>query len=136
VVIVKLVRVLTTVDDFETGTAAAAAGGTTTIVDFAEQTPGTTLAQALETWKDRAASRSILDYGFHLALSEVTESVLNEIPAMVDAGVTSFHVRLDGINERHITDSQLFEFLQCVFQVPAVLVVPRERKLCACLSVC
>jgi dihydropyrimidinase len=105
---------MTTVDDFETGTAAAAAGGTTTVIDFAEQTPGTTLMQALETWKAKAASRSIVDYGFHLAMSEVNETLLNEIPAMVDAGVTSFHVRLDGINERHITDSQLFEFLQGV----------------------
>lgn len=105
---------MTTVDDFETGTAAAAAGGTTTVVDFAEQLPGTTLAQALETWKNKAATRSVIDYGFHLALSEVHEGLLSEIPAMVEGGVTSFHVRLDGINERHITDAQLFEFLQAV----------------------
>ncbi len=103
---------MTTVDDFETGTAAAAAGGTTTIIDYAEQAPGATLAQTLEDWKSKAAPRSIVDYGFHLALSEVNENVLAEIPAMVDAGVSSFQVNLDRHGDRHINDAQLLEFLQ------------------------
>ena len=103
---------MTTVDDFETGTAAAAAGGTTTVVDYAEQMPGVTLTQTLEEWKTKAASRSIVDYGFHLALCEVNESILGEIPGIVDAGVSSFHIRLDGYKETHINDSELLEFLQ------------------------
>jgi dihydropyrimidinase len=103
---------MTTVDDFETATAAAAAGGTTTVIDYAEQVPGATLAQTLEDWKNKAASRSIVDYGFHIALCEVNENLLNEIPAMVDAGVSSFHVRLDGLGPRHINDAELMEFLQ------------------------
>jgi dihydropyrimidinase len=103
---------MTTVDDFETGTAAAAAGGTTTVIDFAEQPPGSTLAQTLESWRSKAGSRSIVDYGFHLALSEVNDELLGEMPAMVDAGVSSFHLRLDCCGERHINDAQLLEFLQ------------------------
>jgi dihydropyrimidinase len=103
---------MTTVDDFETGTAAAAVGGTTTVIDFAEQVPGATLAQTLETWKSKAGSRSVVDYGFHITLSEVNDDVLGEIPAMVDAGVSSFHLRLDGWGERHIDDAQILEFLQ------------------------
>jgi len=103
---------MTTVDDFETGTAAAAAGGTTTVIDFAEQAPGVSLAQTLEDWRSKAGSRSIIDYGFHIALSEVNDEVLGELPAMVDAGVTSFHLRLDGCGERHINDAELLEFLQ------------------------
>lgn len=103
---------MTTVDDFETATAAAAAGGTTTVIDFAEQAPGTTLAQTLEEWKSKAASRAVVDYGFHIALSEVKEDLLREIPAMVDAGVSSFHLRLDGCGARHINDAELLEFLQ------------------------
>src|SRR5512137_2600329 len=70
---------MTTVDDFETGTAAAAAGGTTTVIDFAEQIPGATLTQTLEDWKTKAASRAIVDYGLHLAICEVNDSVLGEI---------------------------------------------------------
>jgi hypothetical protein len=104
---------MTTVDDFETGTAAAAAGGTTTVIDYAEQAPGVSLMQTLEDWKAKAATKSIIDYGFHLALSEVNESILAEIPAAVEAGVTSFHVSLDGYGERHINDARLIEFLQC-----------------------
>jgi dihydropyrimidinase len=118
---------MTTVDDFETGTEAAAAGGTTTVVDYAEQAPGTTLTQTLEEWKNKAASHSIIDYGFHLALSEVNESILNEIPSMVDAGVTSFHVRLDGYNGRYINDGQLLEFLQRISRCGALACLHAEN---------
>lgn len=111
---------MTTVDDFETGTAAAAAGGTTTVIDYAEQAPGATLAQTLEEWKVKASSRSVVDYGFHMAICEVNESILSEIPVMVEAGVTSFHVRLDGIGSRHINDGQLVEFMQCATSAGAL----------------
>jgi dihydropyrimidinase len=104
---------MTTVDDFETGTAAAAAGGTTTVIDYAEQTPGATLQQTLEDWKAKAAPRAIVDYGFHLALCEVNAGILGEIPGLVESGVSSFHVRLDGHSARHVNDAQLLEFLQC-----------------------
>src|SRR5512136_469800 len=50
---------MTTVDDFETATAAAAAGGTTTVIDFAQHTPGATLAQTIEDWKAKAAPRAV-----------------------------------------------------------------------------
>lgn len=103
---------MTTVDDFETGTAAAAAGGTTTILDYAEQAPGESLAQALETWKTKAKERSVIDYGFHLALSEISDEILSQIPGAVKEGVTSFHVRLDGYAERYVHDGNLLDFLQ------------------------
>jgi dihydropyrimidinase len=103
---------MTTVDDFETGTAAAAAGGTTTVVDYAEQAPGTTLIQTVEDWKAKAAPRSIIDFGLHIALSEINDDILAQIPAIVDAGVTSLHIRLDGHGPRYIQDAELMEFLQ------------------------
>ncbi len=103
---------MTTVDDFETGTAAAAAGGTTTVVDYAEQVPGVEPMRAFEDWKGKAAQRSIIDYSFHVALSEVNDTVLGQIPALVDAGVTSFKISLDGSPERRIGDAALLEFLQ------------------------
>jgi dihydropyrimidinase len=118
---------MTTVDDFETGTAAAAAGGTTTVIDFAEQAPGVTLAQTLENWKSKAGSRSIIDYGFHIALSEVNDDVLGEMPAMVDAGVSSFHLRLDGCGARHINDAELLEFLQRAASAGALPCVHAEN---------
>jgi dihydropyrimidinase len=118
---------MTTVDDFETGTAAAAAGGTTTVVDYAEQVPGTTLAKTLEDWKNKAASRAIVDYGFHLAICEINEGILGEIPGIVESGVSSFHVRLDGHGERHINDAQLLEFLQCATSAGALACLHAEN---------
>jgi dihydropyrimidinase len=118
---------MTTVDDFETGTAAAAAGGTTTVVDYAEQKPGTTLAQALEEWKAKAGPRSVIDYGFHIALSEVNDAVLSQIPEMVEAGVTSFKISLDGIGERRIGDDSLVEFLQRASAAGALACVHAEN---------
>jgi len=103
---------MTTVDDFETGTTAAAAGGTTTVLDCAEQVPGASLTQTLDEWKTKAKDRSIIDYGFHLALSEINEEILSQIPSVVKEGVTSFHIRLDGFAGRYIQDGDLLEFLQ------------------------
>ena len=118
---------MTTVDDFETGTAAAAAGGTTTVLDYAEQAPGTPLTKTLEEWKAKADSRSVIDYGFHLALSEINEEILGQIPGVVEAGVTSFHVRLDGYGSRYIQDGNLLEFLQRTASAGALACVHAEN---------
>jgi len=103
---------MTTVDDFETATAAAAAGGTTTVIDFAQHTPGATLAQTIEDWKGKAGPRAVIDYGFHVALSELNDNVLAQIPITVDGGVTSLKVSLDGVGEQRLSDASLLEFLQ------------------------
>ncbi len=118
---------MTTVDDFETGTAAAAAGGTTTIVDYAEQSPGSSPAKTLEEWKEKAGSRSIVDYGFNVALCEVNEEVLGQISEVVDAGVSSFHVSLDGHGKQHINDAELLEFFQRTGDLGALACVHAEN---------
>jgi dihydropyrimidinase len=118
---------MTTVDDFETGTAAAAAGGTTTIVDYAEQAHGTSLAQTLDEWKSKARSRSIVDYGFSISLGEISEEILGQIPQVVDAGVSSFHISLDGHGERHINDAGLLEFFQSTSHSGALACVHAEN---------
>ena len=58
-------------DDFETGTRAAAWGGTTTIVDFAVQKKGSSLQETLDTWHAKAAGKASIDYGFHMIVSDV-----------------------------------------------------------------
>ncbi len=118
---------MTTVDDFETGTAAAAAGGTTTVVDYAQQPPGATLMQTLEDWKTKAASRSIVDYSFHLALSEINDTVMSQLPAMVEAGITSFQISLDGPPGQRIGDGSLLEFLQRAASAGALPCVHAEN---------
>jgi dihydropyrimidinase len=81
-----------TADDFESGTIAAAFGGTTTIVDFANQKKGTSLAAALADWRAKAEGRAVIDYGCHMSVTDATPDVLDEMAEMVAQGVTSFKV--------------------------------------------
>jgi len=82
----------TTVDDWHTGTIAAACGGTTTVVDFALQTKGQSLRQAIDGWHTKADGKAVIDYGFHAMVQDLTDSVRLEIPAMIDEGIPSFKV--------------------------------------------
>ncbi|MFW5419838.1 dihydropyrimidinase [Nocardiopsis sp. CNT-189] len=77
-------------DTFETGTRAAAWGGTTTIVDFAIQPVGGAVREGLDAWHAKADGVCAVDYGFHAILSDVTEDSLKELDALVAEGVTSF----------------------------------------------
>lgn len=81
-----------TIDDFESGTAAAAAGGVTTIVDYAFQANGGSLADAIEKWSAKARAHAIIDYGFHVAILDPTPETIAEIPRVVERGVTSFKI--------------------------------------------
>jgi dihydropyrimidinase len=77
-------------DTFETGTRAAAFGGTTTIIDFAVQPRGGSLRQGLDAWHEKADGKACIDYGFHLIISDVRDDVLSEMDQLVDEGVTTF----------------------------------------------
>jgi dihydropyrimidinase len=77
-------------DTFETGTRAAAWGGTTTIVDFAIQGVGSSLREGLDAWHAKADGRCAIDYGFHMILADVDEGSLKEMDQLVEEGVTSF----------------------------------------------
>ncbi len=77
-------------DDFETGTVAAAFGGTTCIVDFAVQDRGRPLREALDTWMRKAEGKAAIDYGFHLIVCDLSPAVEREMDAMVAEGVTTF----------------------------------------------
>ncbi|MGY0057381.1 dihydropyrimidinase [Streptomyces sp. LZ34] len=77
-------------DTFETGTRAAAWGGTTTIVDFAVQSVGHSLREGLDAWHAKAADQCAIDYGFHMILSDVDATSLKEMDLLVEEGVTSF----------------------------------------------
>jgi len=77
-------------DTFETGTRAAAFGGTTTIVDFAVQARGKSLREGLDTWHAKAEGNAVVDYGFHMIMSDVTDESLAEMDRLVDEGVPDF----------------------------------------------
>ncbi|MCX5203136.1 dihydropyrimidinase [Streptomyces sp. NBC_00237] len=77
-------------DSFESGTRAAAWGGTTTIIDFAIQSPGQSLRAGLDAWHAKADGKCAVDYGFHMIMSDVNESSLKEMDGLVSEGISSF----------------------------------------------
>jgi dihydropyrimidinase len=77
-------------DTFETGTRAAAFGGTTTIIDFAVQSKGKSLREGLDAWHAKAEGKACVDYGFHMIMSDVTDASLAEMDQLVEEGVTDF----------------------------------------------
>src|SRR5271154_7559775 len=77
-------------DDFQTGTIAAAFGGTTTLIDFAIQYKGQTLRHALDTWMKKAQGKATIDYAFHCIVTDIEGAQLDELKAFVRAGVPSF----------------------------------------------
>src|ERR1700757_5133466 len=80
----------TSADDFETGTRAAAFGGTTTLIDFAIQYKGQTLRTAFDAWMQKASGKAVSDYAFHCIITELADAQLDEMNALVREGVTSF----------------------------------------------
>ncbi len=77
-------------DTFETGTRAAAWGGTTTIVDFAVQTKGQSAMDGYEAWMGKADGECAIDYGFHMITGDINEQTLKEMDTLKEEGVTSF----------------------------------------------
>ena len=77
-------------DTFESGTRAAAFGGTTSIIDFAVQSRGGSLRAGLDTWLAKAQGNAVTDYGFHMIMSDVNDASLMEMDALVAEGVPDF----------------------------------------------
>ena len=115
-----------TADDFESGTAAAACGGVTTICDYAWQQPGVSAAATLEKWKAKAAGKAHVDYGFHVILSEASEAVLAEIPALVANGFPS--VKVFTLREFGLPDEALLRVLRAARAAGALVNVHCENS--------
>src|ERR1700726_1030655 len=80
----------TSADDFESGTVAAAFGGTTTLIDFAIQQKGQSLRQAFETWMKKAERKAAIDYAFHCIITDLGDAQLDEMGELIREGVSSF----------------------------------------------
>jgi dihydropyrimidinase len=114
-----------TADDFESGTVAAACGGITTICDYAWQSRGQSLMQAIEAWKVKAKGRAHIDYGFHVVVSDATDDTLAEMPRLVAAGYPSVKVFM--INEFGIGDEALLRLFGAARAAGAVVNVHAEN---------
>lgn len=114
-------------DDFETGTVAAAWGGTTTIVDYAAQSRGESMQQGLETWMKKADGRSVIDYGFHMTLSEFTKETPGQMEAMVESGVTSFKVFTAYPNRLMLDDASILRVFKKAKELDALICAHAEN---------
>jgi dihydropyrimidinase len=99
----------TSADDFETGTRAAAFGGTTTLVDFAIQYKGQALREAFDTWMAKAASKAVADYSFHCIITDLGDSQMEEMGALVSEGVPSFKLFMAYPGVFMLDDATIFE---------------------------
>jgi dihydropyrimidinase len=114
-------------DTFETGTIAAAWGGTTTIVDFAVQSRGESLLAGIEAWHAKAEGNCAVDYGFHAIVSDVNDAVLKEMDAAVDAGVTSFKMFMAYPGVFYCTDGEILLAMQKARTNGAVIMMHAEN---------
>ena len=99
-------------DDFETGTRAAAWGGTTTIVDFATQSYGLDVRECFDARMEQAEGRCAIDYGFHMIIGDVTDSALKEMDLLVNEGVTSFKLFMAYPGVFYSDDGQILRAMQ------------------------
>ena len=98
-------------DDFRTGTIAAAAGGTTSIVDFAVQQRGHALSESLDIWHAKAEGKAAIDYGFHMIILDLPDSRIPEMDEMVRQGVTSFKMFMAYPGAVMVDDTTIFKAL-------------------------
>jgi len=99
-------------DDFETGTRAAAIGGTTTIVDFAIQARGTKMRDALDTWWKKAENKACIDFGLHMIVTDLPDAGLEDMDDLVREGVASFKLFMAYPNVLMVDDATIFKALR------------------------
>ncbi|MGK2854326.1 MAG: dihydropyrimidinase [Microbacteriaceae bacterium] len=114
-------------DTFETGTRAAAFGGTTTIVDFAIQTPGERLQDTLGAWHDKAAGNCAIDYGFHQIIGDVNDESLSAMSELVAEGVTSFKLFMAYPGVYYSDDGQILRAMQNAGESGAMIMMHAEN---------
>ncbi|CAM3298058.1 dihydropyrimidinase [Paenibacillus lupini] len=117
-----------TADDFETGTRAAAFGGTTTVIDFCLTDKGKPLSESLQKWHAKADGKAVIDYSFHLMISEINDAVLAELPSIVkDEGITSFKVFMAYKNVFQADDGTLYRTMLSAKELGAMVMVHAEN---------
>jgi dihydropyrimidinase len=112
---------------FDTGTKAAAVGGTTMVVDFAMQAPGDTLMKTYTDWRAMADGHVAVDYGLHVAVTQLSDGTLAEIPKLVDEGVVSLKLFMAYKGSIMVNDAILLQALQTGKESGALVCVHAEN---------
>lgn len=122
------VGTMRTADDFSTGSQAALIGGTTTVVDFATQFRGETLAEALKNWHGLSSNKCYTDYGFHMAITDWNESIAEEMTELVNSqGVSSFKLYMAYKHVLQVDDSVLLAAFQQAARCGALICLHCEN---------
>src|SRR5262245_60393330 len=117
-------------DDFESGTRSAACGGTTTLIPFAAQEKGQSLRAAVEDYHRRAEGKALVDYAFHMIVSDPTEQVLStELPQLIESGYTSFKIYMT-YDDLKLNDGEILDVLAVARQHGAMAMVHAENADC------
>src|SRR6266478_775540 len=117
----------TSSDDFETGTRAAAFGGTTTLVDFAIQARGTRMRDALDIWWKKADGKACIDFGLHMIVTDLGSSGLEDMDDLVDEGVASFKLFMAYPNVLMVDDATIFKALSQTAKNGALICMHAEN---------
>jgi dihydropyrimidinase len=113
-------------DDFDVGHKAAAFGGTTMHIDFVIQPKGGSLHDGLKTWQEKAKPAQI-DYGFHLAITDLRDDVMDEIPSLLDEGITSLKLFMAYKNVFQVDDTTLYKAMQQAAKHGMIVMVHAEN---------
>ncbi|WP_078546529.1 dihydropyrimidinase [Litchfieldia alkalitelluris] len=117
-----------TKDDFETGTIAAAYGGTTSIIDFCLTRKGVPLQSSIKEWHKKASDKAVIDYSFHLMIGEMNDNVLSQLKEVVEQnGITSFKVFMAYKNVLQADDETLFRTLIAAKDLGALVMIHGEN---------
>jgi dihydropyrimidinase len=118
-------------DDYRTGTIAAAVGGSTTVIDFALQAKGHTMAEALKIWLAKSEGKACIDYGLHMAVTDLGPGDgaqgLAEMETMVKQGIASFKLFMAYPNVLMIDDGLMFKVMQKAGELNALCLVHAEN---------
>lgn len=118
----------TSADDFESGTRAAAHGGTTTIIDFAIQNKGQSLYEALDTWHGKAAGKAAIDYGFHMIATDLPRERIGEMKKLINhEGVTSFKLFMAYPGVLLVDDATIFRAMTTAGEEGALICMHAEN---------
>jgi dihydropyrimidinase len=114
-------------DDFETGTRAAAFGGTTAIIDFAVQYRGQALNEALDAWFAKAEGKACVDYGFHMIVTDLPDQRLPELKTLIGQGISSFKLFMAYPGVFLVDDGTIFKAMTTAAEAGGLICMHAEN---------
>lgn len=114
-------------DNFESGTRAAAWGGTTTIVDFAVQVKGESLIDGFDAWMGKADGNCAIDYGFHMIAGDINDQSLADMDELIERGCTSFKLFMAYPGVFYSDDGEILRAMQKAASVGAIIMMHAEN---------